>query len=122
MEANIETTRVPSTPSLHISCRSPERGGVESIVLFIPLPNRTKFLSEAKTYLYLPFDLKIFVLKKCAQLLQKKMLQSALFFLKLLNLFSMLRISTVLPPDFVGKLRIAGRLLEAKLGRAELIS
>lgn len=61
MEANIEMTRVSSTPSLHINCRSPERGGVEPIVLFIPLPNRIKFLLEAKTYLYLPFDLKIFV-------------------------------------------------------------
>lgn len=54
--------------------------------------------------------------KKCFNLL------FFFFFFKLLNLFSMLRISTVLPPDFVGKLRIAGRLLEAKLGRAELIS
>lgn len=59
----------------------------------------------------------------CSTSTKKKMLQSALFFFfKLLNLFSMLRISTVLPPDFVGKLRIAGRLLEAKLGIAELIS
>lgn len=58
----------------------------------------------------------------CSTSTKKKCFNLLFFFFKLLNLFSMLRISTVLPPDFVGKLRIAGRLLEAKLGIAELIS
>lgn len=59
MEGNIEMTHVSSTPTSSYKTKmyacSPERGGVEFIVLFIPLPNRTKFLLEAKNLLGPPF-------------------------------------------------------------------